>query len=104
MTSRQLAARIAAESDIEYAVADEKNAHRRGAERFVLHQRAGPRSDQRWSGRRPVVPEAAGSGRNRPVAGTAPAAINAEQAWDISTGSVGIVVADLDTGIRFDHP
>ena len=33
-----------------------------------------------------------------------PAAINAVGAWDVTTGSAGIVIAELDTGIRFDHP
>ena len=25
-------------------------------------------------------------------------------AWDTTTGSPGLVIADLDTGVRFDHP
>jgi len=33
-----------------------------------------------------------------------PSAIRAQTAWDTSTGSSGVVIADLDTGIRFDHP
>ncbi len=33
-----------------------------------------------------------------------PAAINAVAAWDTTTGRSDIVIADLDTGVRFDHP
>ncbi len=33
-----------------------------------------------------------------------PAAVNAEAAWDLTTGSAGTVIAVLDTGVRFDHP
>ena len=35
---------------------------------------------------------------------TTPASINAEQAWSRTTGSDGVVIADIDTGIRYDHP
>jgi len=33
-----------------------------------------------------------------------PAAIDATGAWDTTTGSTGVVIADIDTGVRFDHP
>jgi serine protease len=33
-----------------------------------------------------------------------PSAINAQAAWDYSTGDANLVIADLDTGVRFDHP
>lgn len=33
-----------------------------------------------------------------------PSAIDAISAWDTTTGRSGVVMADLDTGIRFDHP
>jgi len=33
-----------------------------------------------------------------------PAAVNAVAAWDVTAGSAGLVIADLDTGVRFDHP
>jgi serine protease len=31
-------------------------------------------------------------------------ATDAVSAWDITTGSDGVVIADVDTGVRFDHP
>ena len=31
-------------------------------------------------------------------------AVRAESAWDSSAGSAGVIVAVLDTGIRYDHP
>jgi serine protease len=33
-----------------------------------------------------------------------PSAVDAVRAWDSTTGSAGIVIADIDTGVRFDHP
>lgn len=35
---------------------------------------------------------------------TAPSAIDATDAWSMSTGSSGLVIADIDTGVRSDHP
>jgi len=102
LTSQQLAARIAAESDVEYAVADERK-------RIV----AAPNDPLYATG--PAVTVTSGGpvvgqwylkppGAASTPANTAPAAINAEQAWDITTGSASVVVAVLDTGLRFDHP
>jgi serine protease len=35
---------------------------------------------------------------------TAASAIDAERAWDVTVGSTGVVIAVLDTGVRYDHP
>jgi serine protease len=106
MSSKQLAARIATESDVEYAVADERkrivevpNDPLYATGPAVTPTNGGPLVGQ-WYLRQPgVATGAAGS--------TAPAAINAEQAWDVwnlAKSSTSIVVAVLDTGLRFDHP
>ena len=40
----------------------------------------------------------------RAPAGEVQSSIDVETAWNYTTGSPGIVVAVLDTGVRFDHP
>jgi serine protease len=35
---------------------------------------------------------------------TTPSAVDAVTAWDTTMGSTGLVIADLDTGVRFEHP
>jgi serine protease len=40
----------------------------------------------------------------QPGSATTPSAVDAATAWDTTTGSTGIVIADLDTGVRFEHP
>jgi serine protease len=82
MTSAALAARLAADGEVEYAV---PNGRKR------IH--AAP-SDPYFFGR-----QAAASANGLYVAG-----INAASAWSLSQGNSAVVVAVLDTGVRPDHP
>ncbi|MCA0239425.1 MAG: S8 family serine peptidase [Proteobacteria bacterium] len=91
LSSAQLAAKLAADDDVEYAVPDER--------RRAL---AVP-SDPLFAANSVISP-AAGQWYLRAPDSTFVSAINAVGAWDISTGSAQVVVADLDTGVRFDHP
>jgi serine protease len=39
-----------------------------------------------------------------PSSAAAPSAIDAQTAWNTTTGAASLVIADIDTGVRFDHP
>ena len=74
-------ARLRADPDVDYASVDER--------RYVHQAATDPLFTQQWYL------------QNDP---SAPAAIDAVSAWDTTTGSAGVVIADIDTGVRFDHP
>ncbi|SHM08443.1 S8 family peptidase [Rhizobacter sp. OV335] len=91
LSSAELAARLSALSDVEYAVPD-------GRRRAF----AAP-NDPLYLGGGSVSPSV-GQWYLRASTSSVVSAINAETAWAITTGSSSVVVAVLDTGIRPDHP
>ncbi|HEX4883138.1 MAG TPA: S8 family peptidase [Casimicrobiaceae bacterium] len=92
MTSEALAARLAADPDVEFAVPDRR---RRIA--------AAP-NDPLYAPGVPGNGPAAGQWYLRAPAGGVASSIDIEPAWSVTTGSPSVVVAVLDTGVRFDHP
>lgn len=92
ITSGELAQRIARESDVEYAVPDER---RRAF--------AAP-NDPLYGAGVPGDGPAAGQWYLRAPGGAVQASIDVEPAWAITTGSPNVVVAVIDTGVRDDHP
>jgi serine protease len=76
-------ARLRADADVEYAEADERR-YRHAVPNDTLYAGGGQWYEQ--------------------ADPTTPAAVNAQGAWDTTTGDPNLVIADLDTGIRFDHP
>ncbi len=99
LSSQALAELLAAQSDVEYAVVDGR-----------MHALALP-SDPLYPNNLSTATPAAGQWYLRaPTSNTIVdatsvlSAINAEAAWNVTTGSAGIVVATLDTGVRKDHP
>ncbi len=96
MSSEQLAQRLARESDIEYAVPDQRR-RRAAAPNDPLYL-AGPAVAGGAGG--PV----AGQWYLRAPAGELQSSIDVEPARDLAAGGAPVVVAVLDTGVRFDHP
>lgn len=84
-----LAARLAAVDGVESAVVDRK--------RYVM---AAPNDPYYLA----APSTASGQWYLRAPNAITVSAINAEAAWDITQGSSSVVVADLDTGVRLDHP
>ncbi|HWR75639.1 MAG TPA: S8 family peptidase [Thiobacillus sp.] len=79
VSSEALAARLSREADVEYAIPDRL--------RTIRALPNDPLFSGQWN-----------------LQATEAASIHATEAWDRITGSPSVVVAVLDTGIRFDHP
>ena len=92
INSVQLAARLAAHPDVEWAVADE----RRYASAIT--------SDPFLVGNQTLPTPVAGQWYLRAPDLTAVSAINAVDAWDTTIGLPSVTVAVLDTGVRRLHP
>jgi serine protease len=93
VTSEALAERLSAQGDVEYAVPDR-----------MRHKTAAPNDPLYADGFTGVDGPASGQWYLRPPTATVRSSIDAETAWDVTTGSPTIVVADIDTGVRYDHP
>ena len=92
VTSIDLAARLQQETDVEYAVPDERR-HIVGAPRDPLYAEGVPGDGP-----------AAGQWYLRAPAGEVQSSLNVEPAWAVTSGRPDVVVAVVDTGVRYDHP
>lgn len=93
LNSAQLRERLAADPDVESVVIDQRR-----------HAHAAP-NDPLYADLQPnASTPTAGQWYLRPPAGTVVSSINAQAAWDTTTGSSSVVVAVLDTGVRPEHP
>jgi serine protease len=92
VTSAELAQRLAQESDVEYAVPDER--------RQIVGAPTDPLYAAGVSGNGPEV----GQWYLRAPSGDVQSSLNIEGAWAVTTGSPDIVVAVVDTGVRYEHP
>ncbi|MBS0578878.1 MAG: S8 family peptidase [Proteobacteria bacterium] len=79
ISETQALARLRADPQVEYAVVDER--------RHALAAPDDPLFSGQWY-----------------MQNTQASAVDAVDAWNLSTGSKGLVIAALDTGVRFEHP
>jgi serine protease len=92
-----LATLLAAEPDVEYAVLDQRRRHMM-VPNDPYYLQGPPISGNTAGG--PI----AGQWYLHAPAGEVASSINAPGAWGLTTGAPNIVVAVLDTGVRFEHP
>ncbi len=92
VSSKVLAQRLAREDDVEYAVPD-RRMRRLSAPNDPLYASG-------VGGNGPAV----GQWYLRAPSGEVTSSLDVEKAWSVTTGNPGIVVAVVDTGVRFDHP
>ncbi len=92
LSSSQLAVRLAAQADVEWAVPDRRR------RRLALP------NDGHFPGGQQFITPTVGQWYLRAPDATVASAINAVGAWELTHGSAAITVAVLDTGVRFDHP
>jgi serine protease len=92
VTSAELAQRLAHEADVEYAVPDERR------------QLLTAPNDPLYADGVPGTGPAVGQWYLRAPSGAVASSIDIETAWNVTLGNPNVVVADLDTGVRFDHP
>ncbi|HET9642841.1 MAG TPA: hypothetical protein VFP68_05700, partial [Burkholderiaceae bacterium] len=94
ITSAELARQLSADSDVEYAVVDERR-----------HKLVVP-NDPIYTAGPPGTGPDVGQWYLKPPSGDVKASIDAQTAWDIpniTTASANVVVGVLDTGVRYDH-
>ena len=93
MSSQALALRLSQEADVEYAVVDQRRRRLAVVPNDPLYLPAVP----------PPGGPAVGQWYLKPPDSLFVSAIDAPAAWAVTQGSASIVVAVLDTGVRFDH-
>jgi serine protease len=83
-------ARLQADSEVEYAEPDQRR-----------YAHAVPNDPLYPAG---LNPNNTGQWYLQANTAAVPAAVNFAAAWDTTTGDPNLVIADIDTGVRYDHP